>query len=568
MQKKDSHEVFGATAQSGTATPRGRGALGEAPAGRWWLGVAFLVLACGSAEQGNLAQSGDGDGVGAAGAGGSSAGGQAGGSGDAGSSGGGAAGVSGSGGWEESGGSSGLGGTAGSAGAGGTSPGECASGEREDRQRCDAESVPYGSACECEDQSRACVGGAWSEWSGSYEAPNCTVAAPLDCEGASHGESETRTRYPEASVGFGGSCNAEVQTRTCDDGEWRAWSGTYSEDTCTVRDALPCGATPHGGAEGRVRYQAESVPFGETCVSEIQTRTCDDGSWTKWSGTFEPESCSVDAPKSCDGSSHGTIEPRLRYAAETVNVGDQCQSETQTRACDDGTWTAWSGSYPETTCIVDPSTDPFRGVGQICDTADDCVSDLVCHSDKTTFRSHRQCTDACTKDETCTLLYGADTKCLATGVCVAECSEDADCPNGTICNVEGWCSRAGSGTGNPYCAGTPPACSSLGIQSCQGVIGCLWEWAARKTCQNRPEQKCREFTTWSKCYYSSCNWDERRYWCREPDCSAITLSGYCAQNQWCQWADDYGCAGTGVTCGRFPLDLCTAQPGCEAHPAD
>lgn len=53
----------------------------------------------------------------------------------------------------------------------------------------------------------------------------------------------------------------------------------------------PCGATPHGGNETRVRYFDAAPPEGSACVAQTQTRACTDGSFSAWNGTAGAEAC-------------------------------------------------------------------------------------------------------------------------------------------------------------------------------------------------------------------------------------------------------------------------------------
>lgn len=61
------------------------------------------------------------------------------------------------------------------------------------------------------------------------------------------------------------------------------------------------GTVAHGGFDSRVRYQTSSVPYGSTCVSETQTRTCTDGQWSLFDGTYTEPTCAPD-PGSCTGT--------------------------------------------------------------------------------------------------------------------------------------------------------------------------------------------------------------------------------------------------------------------------
>ena len=227
-----------------------------------------------------------------------------------------------------------------------------AHGDMESRVRYQAPSAPYGSTCTLETQTRTCSDGTWSAWSGSFAADACTVDGPPGCDASPHGSMETRVRYQVATAAFGGACTPETQTRTCHEGTWSEWSGTFSFDACTVADARPCDGTPHGGQDSRIRYRSASVPFGGTCTAETQVRTCSDGIWSAWSGSFTADPCTVAAPASCDGAPHGQTVSQVRYEAASVPFEHTCRSETQTRTCNNGTWSVWTGSFTAEACEV------------------------------------------------------------------------------------------------------------------------------------------------------------------------------------------------------------------------
>ena len=54
-----------------------------------------------------------------------------------------------------------------------------------------------------------------------------------------------------------------------------------------------CGSTQHGDTAERTRFLTETVPYGSTCVSEIQEASCTDGTLSAYSGTFSFSACEV-----------------------------------------------------------------------------------------------------------------------------------------------------------------------------------------------------------------------------------------------------------------------------------
>ena len=239
-------------------------------------------------------------------------------------------------------------------------PADCGNtthGNYETRTMYRSSTVPYGGQCESEEQTRLCTNGKFSNWTGAYSAASCSVDPPLSCGNTAHGASEQRTRYKSATVPFGGQCLSETQSRLCTNGNFGAWSGTYSAASCSVDAPLDCNGTPHGQTASRTMYEATTVPFGGVCVSETQTRLCTNGTFGNWSGTFTATGCTVGAPSGCDGTPHGESETRTRFETATVPWGGQCESETQSRLCTDGTWGAWDGTFTEAACVADPPSD-------------------------------------------------------------------------------------------------------------------------------------------------------------------------------------------------------------------
>lgn len=113
-----------------------------------------------------------------------------------------------------------------------------------------------------------------------------------------------------------------------------------------------CGDVKNGETISRVQYKAATVSFGLFCQEETQTSTCNDGVLSDWTGSFTNASCSILAPSNCGSVAHGSSETRLMYQNSEVAYGSSCSSEAQTRTCNNGTFTAWSGSFQNNTCIV------------------------------------------------------------------------------------------------------------------------------------------------------------------------------------------------------------------------
>jgi hypothetical protein len=150
-----------------------------------------------------------------------------------------------------------------------------------------------------------------------------------------------------------------VQSSVCNNGSFGIWSGSFSFAACSVGPAASCDGAAHGTAQERTMYSVTSVPYGDTCPQELQTRSCNNGFWTNWTtswtnptGGYVYEACAAEPPLACFGAAHGGIESRLRYKDTSVVFGASCVSETQTRVCANGAWSNWTGSYENYSCSV------------------------------------------------------------------------------------------------------------------------------------------------------------------------------------------------------------------------
>jgi hypothetical protein len=212
--------------------------------------------------------------------------------------------------------------------------------------------VAYASSCVSEKQLASCQNGALGSWSGNFAFEQCSVLPPSSCGSTAHGAMTMRTRYLSSTVPYGSSCVSEQQSAVCNDGNLGAWSGSFLFDACSVGPAASCDGVLHGLSEQRTMYADTSAPYGEACEKETQSRTCDDGFWTEWTGSYVYESCAVVPPAACGGVAHGTVESQQRYADFSVPFGSSCVSEIQTRVCTNGSFSSWTGSYQNTQCSV------------------------------------------------------------------------------------------------------------------------------------------------------------------------------------------------------------------------
>ncbi len=187
------------------------------------------------------------------------------------------------------------------------------------------------------------LGSLSSDCSTNPSGPGCTATPEVKCKfnGVDYSEGQTVVAYLASSVPAGQVCKSEI--RQCQNG---TFSGSYQYATCSVGAAASClfnGQTVAHGATVKA-YQASSVPYGSSCVS--QDRVCNNGTL---SGSYSYGSCSVGTAASClfNGQTVAHGATVKAYQAATVPYGSTCAS--QDRSCNNG---VLSGSYAYNTCRV------------------------------------------------------------------------------------------------------------------------------------------------------------------------------------------------------------------------
>jgi hypothetical protein len=224
---------------------------------------------------------------------------------------------------------------------------------REQRTRFRLSSAPFGQTCESEIQERTCTNGAFSQWTGTFIFDQCSTESSPNCEGVSQGEKQQQTRFRESQVPFGQNCVSEIQERTCLSGAFSSWTGEFRFEQCTVALPLDCSeSVRHDQTLSRTRFQSATVPYGGVCASETQVQQCTNGVLGPWSGTFGEPACRVLDPSACGNHAHGAYAVRTRFREYTVPYGGACVSEVQRSQCNDGVLGAWSGTYTATGCTV------------------------------------------------------------------------------------------------------------------------------------------------------------------------------------------------------------------------
>lgn len=213
-----------------------------------------------------------------------------------------------------------------------------------------------------------------ANWVSSLKAGN------RNCGNTAHSQTQRRIRYKSMIVPYGSTCESENQTRTCINGSFTAFSGNFQYSSCSIQPAINCGNIQHGQNQTRRRYRNASVVAPARCQSEVQTRSCNNGTFSQYSGSFSFNSCTVTAApvvySDCGAIKHGQSETRVRYKTPTA-VGGNCQQETQTRMCNDGSFTSFSGSFEYSTCMMtaDSRCDDMKTI--LADSKNRCTN---CHN--------------------------------------------------------------------------------------------------------------------------------------------------------------------------------------------
>lgn len=249
----------------------------------------------------------------------------------------------------------------------------------------------------------------------------------ITCDGAAVGTRESRTRYAQAQVVPPASCEAESQTRVCgEDGTWSRWSGTYLAEQCTVTSVRSCGATPHGGTATRVRYPVAKATNYTQCQPEEQTATCTDGTLSAFSGSAQYETCEVGFLGLCGLALFTDVDCEAGTECGLKSLNLQCLGSA-THACA-------SNNECRYTCVSGACTSAKVPRGGTCDDAQDC-SACTSSGGQTTEATCATSVCVCGNGSSCT----ANNQCA--GTCVAmqcvtantTCDKDDDCRGAYKC---------------------------------------------------------------------------------------------------------------------------------------
>ena len=216
----------------------------------------------------------------------------------------------------------------------------------------DTSVAPYGTSCTDRRLSRLCVNGVL-QGSTNYQYSSCTIGSPTSCnlDGVSVTHNLSRTFYSTSTAPYGSSCTSYAQTRTCNNG---AFSGNASFDKafCSVGGPQSCTLDDVTVAHGTSRtfYSTNSVSYGGNCSTVAQTRTCSNGVLSG-SSTYNRAGCSVSTPAQCtlDGVTVDHGATRAFYFAQYVAPNEICASYQTNRTCNNGTFSG-NTAYKYATC--------------------------------------------------------------------------------------------------------------------------------------------------------------------------------------------------------------------------
>jgi len=222
--------------------------------------------------------------------------------------------------------------------------------------------VPNGSSCYNYSQARTCTNGVLSG-SGAYYLSSCAVTPKPSCtlDSLVVPDGSSSVFYFTQHIPAGEMCSSYAQTRSCSSGTLTG-STTYAYATCSPVSSGTCALDNQVLSSGSSAtfYSSGAAPAGQLCSAIAQTRTCTNGT-LGGSATYNRASCTNTASCSLGGITlaHGSTTPF--YSAATVPFGSTCSSIVQNRTCTNG---ALSGgeSYQYGSCSVNPPTAMAPGV--------------------------------------------------------------------------------------------------------------------------------------------------------------------------------------------------------------
>ena len=155
---------------------------------------------------------------------------------------------------------------------------------------------------------------------------------------------QQRVMYLESRPAFGVACKAETQIKTCSNGAWGAWNGTFVQESC----AFACdNGHMDGDTEVKLLYNAARMPHGSLCQGMARSRLCSNGNFGSW---YDPEygtdyfqayvhaACFIDCPSvGLDFTANETVQGAMVYAFRFNNAapkeGQMCEGKWVHKRC-------------------------------------------------------------------------------------------------------------------------------------------------------------------------------------------------------------------------------------------
>ena len=188
-----------------------------------------------------------------------------------------------------------------------------------------ASSVPFGQTCMA--QVRTCSNGSLSG-SAQYQYSSCsqqvtqvTTQAACTVNGVTFANGSAQTFYSQQVVPFGETCSSVSQSRTCTNGTVSGISA-YRYRTCTTAPQSSDSCTPLSA-----QTQTISCPAGQTgAITQTRTSSCASGAssptWSAWSNTAS--TCTTPAPQSCSNGLNNILYPSCVCPSGQTQSGSSC----------------------------------------------------------------------------------------------------------------------------------------------------------------------------------------------------------------------------------------------------
>ena len=179
----------------------------------------------------------------------------------------------------------------------------------------------------------------YAYWVRCFKDTYTCPACTFNGQVIAHGDSVTA--YSASTVPYGSSCSSVAETRTCNMGVLE-WDSSYSYSTCRVEQPASCDLTNYGWGtllhwDSVTVYSNSSETCPNTCTS--WTITCNNGT-LEWNTTYHNRSCSI-SPKTCNWYTLSSTWAHWIYSScilETPSGNTCVQGATKYKldGCEDG----------------------------------------------------------------------------------------------------------------------------------------------------------------------------------------------------------------------------------------